>query len=82
MPEGYENMKNRFIKEGMSEKKAKAKAAKIWNAKHPSNPVTRKEHEEVTKQVVKVTNQNGQPKVKTKTMIEEDSSDSRILDED
>lgn len=42
MPKGYEKMRNAFIREGMSEKAAKGKAARIWNAKHPGNPVTRK----------------------------------------
>ncbi len=34
MPAGYEKMRNKFKKEGMSDKAAKTKAAKIWNAKH------------------------------------------------
>jgi len=34
MPEGYEKMRDKFRKEGMSEKKAKEKAAKIWNSTH------------------------------------------------
>jgi len=34
MPKGYERMRDSFIKDGMSTKAAKAKAAKIWNAKH------------------------------------------------
>lgn len=44
MPKGYEKMRNAFTKKGMSEKAAKGKAARIWNAKHPNNPVTRKKH--------------------------------------
>ena len=44
MPKGYEEMKAKFKKEGMSDKAAKGKAARIWNAKHKSNPVTRKKH--------------------------------------
>jgi len=43
MPKGYEKMRDSFKREGMSDKGAKAKAAKIWNAKHKDNPVTRKE---------------------------------------
>jgi len=39
MPKGYEEMRDRFIREGMNEKAAKAKAARIWNAKHPTIPV-------------------------------------------
>lgn len=34
MPKGYENMRDSFIKKGMSRKGAKKKAAMIWNAKH------------------------------------------------
>lgn len=34
MPKGYTDMRDKFIKEGMSKKAAEAKAAKIWNAKH------------------------------------------------
>lgn len=47
MPAGYERMRDQFYKDfkakGYSEeeamKKAKAKAAKIWNSQHPMNPV-------------------------------------------
>jgi len=42
MPKGYEKMRDAFIEKGMSEKAAKRKAARIWNSKHPNNPVTRK----------------------------------------
>ncbi len=42
MPKGYEKMRDKFISEGMSEKAAKGKAARIWNEAHPSDPVTRK----------------------------------------
>jgi len=41
MPAGYEKMKAKFIADGMSEKAATKKAAKIWNAKHKGNPVGR-----------------------------------------
>ncbi|MFW9893902.1 MAG: hypothetical protein ACFFFO_16980 [Candidatus Thorarchaeota archaeon] len=41
MPRGYEHMRDKFIAEGMSEKAAKRKAARIWNDAHPDNPVTR-----------------------------------------
>lgn len=44
MPKGYERMRDRFMQDGMSEKAAQAKAARIWNAKHKGNPVTRKSH--------------------------------------
>lgn len=44
MPKGYLKMKKNFLKEGMGDKAAKAKAAKIWNSQHPENPVTRKKH--------------------------------------
>ena len=43
MPEGYEKMRDKFMKQGMSEKAAKRKAAKLWNAKNPYNPVGRHE---------------------------------------
>lgn len=39
MPERYEAMKRQFIRDGLSDKAAKTKAAKIFNA-------TRKQHEE------------------------------------
>ena len=39
MPRGYEKMRDSFIRKGMGSKAAKTKAAKIWNAKHPGNPV-------------------------------------------
>ncbi len=41
MPAGYEKMRDSFIKKGMSKKLAQKKAAKIWNFKHPNNPVGR-----------------------------------------
>ena len=34
MPQGYLNMKHEFMRQGMSEKAAATKAAKIWNSKH------------------------------------------------
>lgn len=34
MPKGYENMRDSFIKKGMSRKAAKKKAARIWNSTH------------------------------------------------
>jgi hypothetical protein len=37
-------MRDEFKKEGLSDKAAKRKAARIWNSKHPKNPVTRKKH--------------------------------------
>ena len=42
MPKAYEKMRDKFKKEGMSDKSAKGKAARIYNAKHPKKPVTRK----------------------------------------
>jgi len=45
MPKGYEKMRDKFKSEGMSDKAAKRKAAKIWNSKHPGNPVTSRKHE-------------------------------------
>ena len=49
MPKGYEKMRDSFKRgtkrrKGMSDKAAKRKAARIWNSKHPNNPVTRKRH--------------------------------------
>lgn len=44
MPKGYEKMRDRFKKEGMSGQAAKRKAARIWNAEHKDRPVTRKKH--------------------------------------
>ena len=41
-PAGYEKMRDRFIRDGLSKKAAQGKAARIWNAKHPQKPVTRK----------------------------------------
>jgi len=45
MPRGYEKIRDAFKRKGMSDKAAKAKAARIWNAAHSGNPVTRKKHE-------------------------------------
>lgn len=42
MPKGYERMRDKFKGDGMSDKKAKEKAARIWNSRHKKNPVTRK----------------------------------------
>ncbi len=39
-------MRDKFIKEGMSEKEAKAKAAKLYNDKHKKNPVKDDEKKE------------------------------------
>ena len=41
MPLPYEKMRDSFMMQGLPEKQAKEKAARIWNAKHKSNPVTR-----------------------------------------
>ena len=41
-PKGYEAMRDKFIKAGMRTKVARRKAARIWNSKHPNNPVTSK----------------------------------------
>ena len=42
MPRQYEAIRDKFIKQGMSVQEAKRRAAKIYNAEHPKNPVTRK----------------------------------------
>ncbi len=39
MPAGYEKMRDEFIQKGMKKKNAQKKAARIWNSKHPDNPV-------------------------------------------
>lgn len=36
-------MRDSFKRDGMSDARAKEKAARIWNAKHPGNPVVRHE---------------------------------------
>lgn len=41
MPKQYVAMRDAFKKQGMSDKAAKTKAAKIYNAKHKQYPVTR-----------------------------------------
>ena len=42
MPKQYEAMRDKFVKGGMSKNAAQAKAARIYNAKHPKKPVTGK----------------------------------------
>ncbi len=41
MPKGYEKMRDKFKSEGLNDKAAKTKAAKIWNSRHKDNPVGR-----------------------------------------
>ena len=52
MPHGYEMIRNQILREGIKEKGSKRKrkvskekameiAARIWNDKHPENPVGR-----------------------------------------
>ena len=41
MPRQYEAMRDSFKKQGLSDKAAKTKAAKIYNSKHKANPVGR-----------------------------------------
>jgi len=43
MPRGYERLRDRLKREGLSDQAAKGKAARIWNAKHKTK-VTRKKH--------------------------------------
>lgn len=40
MPRQYTAMRNKFVADGMSYDAAQAKAAAIYNAKHPRAPVT------------------------------------------
>lgn len=42
MPRAYEHMRDAFIRKGMTKDAAQAKAAAIYNSKHPSAPVTGK----------------------------------------
>ena len=42
MPKGYEEIRDKFKKEGMKLKDAKKKAARIWTNMYLNNPVTRK----------------------------------------
>lgn len=42
MPKAYEAMRDKFKAQGLSDKAAKAKAARIHNSKHKKKPVTRK----------------------------------------
>ena len=44
MPKAYERMRDKFKGEGMSDKAAKRKAARIYNSKHPKRPVGRGKH--------------------------------------
>jgi len=46
MPRQYVAMRDKFAEQGMSYDAAQAKAARIYNAKHPGAPVTRASHEE------------------------------------
>ena len=39
MPAGYERMKIKFRGKGLSDSAAKRKAARIWNSRHPNDPV-------------------------------------------
>ena len=41
MPEQYEAIRDKFIKEGKSEKEAKKRAAMIFNSLHPGKPLIR-----------------------------------------
>jgi hypothetical protein len=41
MPKQYEAIRDKAIASGMSKKAAQKKAARIYNAKHPNNPVGR-----------------------------------------
>lgn len=42
MPKAYEIMRDKFKSQGLSDKAAKTRAAKIYNSTHKSNPVTGK----------------------------------------
>lgn len=40
MPAEYEKMRDKFMREGLSSKAAKSKAAAIYTSRHPSNPAS------------------------------------------
>lgn len=46
MPKAYERMRDKFKRSGLSDKAAKGKAARIYNARRKpgQKPVTRKKH--------------------------------------
>ena len=45
MPEGYERLRDKLREEKkLGYRAAQKKAAKIWNSRHPDNPVSRKKH--------------------------------------
>jgi hypothetical protein len=41
MPKQYKSMRDKFVSEGLSLNAAQSKAARIYNAKNPENPVTK-----------------------------------------
>jgi hypothetical protein len=43
MPAQYEKMRDTFAAQGMDYDRAQAKAARIYNSKHPSRPITGRE---------------------------------------
>lgn len=45
MPKAYTSMRDRFKREGLSDSAAKTKAAKIYNAGNPNQPVGPSYHE-------------------------------------
>ncbi len=40
MPRAYIALRDHLISQGLTEKKAKAKAAAVYNSRHPRTPVT------------------------------------------
>lgn len=44
MPAQYVAMRDKFNQQGLSYDQAQAKAARIYNSRHPRSPVTRKDH--------------------------------------
>lgn len=42
MPKQYEAIRDSLMKKGMSKDEAQEHAARIYNSKHPTRPVTRK----------------------------------------
>lgn len=51
MPKQYTAIRDKFMKEGMSEKMAKKHAAMIYNSKHKDKPVTRHSDKEFVKRM-------------------------------
>ena len=58
-PAGYEKMRDKFKKEGMSDDEAKKKSARIWNKNNPDNPVGPGKHEEMNDDAKQLIRESG-----------------------